>query len=178
MARVKTQKAGIETKEEFFAKVNNVAQLAVEIRKLEADRDKELQEVRERHEVRIQAKTDLRDNLTASCRLFAEENRADLFDKERKSATTTLAKFGFNFPAASLTLARPKSLNWDGVKNLILSRYPKLAARWLTYREPEVNKPAIKAAKLRAENLAKLGLKLTQKETFYIEPKDDETPTN
>ena len=76
MARVKTQKAGIETKEEFFAKVNNVAQLAVEIRKLEADRDKELQEVRERHEARIQAKTDLRDNLTASCRLLRPTLRA------------------------------------------------------------------------------------------------------
>ena len=174
MARIKTQKTGIETEAEFFAKVDTAATLSVEIRRLEADRDKELQEVRERAEVAIKAKKDLLVGISDACAAYATENRAALFEAGKKSAATTLARFGFNFPAPSLVLAS-KRRNWAGVAEYIREKYPRLARFWLIWKEPEVNKSAIKAAHLRPANLSKLGLKLQQKETFFIEPKDNGT---
>lgn len=174
MARIKTQKTGIETEAEFFAKVDTAATLSVEIRRLEADRDKELQEVRERAEATIKAKKDLLVGISDACAAYATENRAALFEAGKKSAATTLARFGFNFPAPALVLAS-KRRNWAGVAEYIRENYPRLARFWLIWKEPEVNKSAIKAARLRPANLTKLGLKLQQKETFFIEPKDNGT---
>lgn len=175
MARIKTQKTGIETEAEFFAKVDTAATLSVEIRRLEADRDKDLQEVRERAEVAIKAKKELLAGISDACAAYATENRAALFEAGKKSAATTLARFGFNFPAPSLVLASSKRRNWAGVAEYIREKYPRLARFWLIWKEPEVNKSAIKAAHLRPANLSKLGLKLQQKETFFIEPKDNGT---
>lgn len=175
MARIKTQKTGIETEAEFFAKVDTAATLSVEIRRLEADRDKELQEVRERAEAAIKAKKDLLAGISDACAAYATENRAALFEAGKKSAATALARFGFNFPAPSLVLASSKRRNWQGVAEYIRENYPRLARFWLIWKEPEVNKSAIKAAHLRPANLTKLGLKLQQKETFFIEPKDNGT---
>lgn len=100
MARIKTQKTGIETEAEFFAKVDTAATLSVEIRRLEADRDKELQEVRERAEVAIKAKKDLLAGISDACAAYATENRAALFEAGKKIRSHRAGSLWLQFPRA------------------------------------------------------------------------------
>lgn len=166
MARLKA--TTFATRAEFEAAVNKIAELEVQFRKLTAKRDARIQEVQDYFapdEARLQEELK---GLLATTEKYADEHRDELFSKEKKSAETPLAVFGYRYGNPTVSLLN-RRWTWDQiVKVLKLSRFKNLL------REVhEVDKDAVKSAKLSEDDLAAVGMKITQSETFYIEPKLD-----
>lgn len=158
-------------KADFESAVNDVARLQTQLRKLEAARDAQIQRAQEHNREPIEAlKEEIADTLRA-CEKFALANRAELFPGERKTAETELATYG-------ITLGKPaivplsRRWTWDQVIEAIQARGKAFADRYLRTKTEPV-KDALKA-QLDDAQLAEIGLRITQSESFGITPKLDD----
>jgi phage host-nuclease inhibitor protein Gam len=165
MSRLKAT-ASIDSRTQFDSTVDEICKLQLDLEVLVADRDRLLNDVRQEHDPRIES---LRESITAKlvlCEKYATVHRATIFDK-LKSAASSLATFGFRTGNPKLVLLSRK-WKWDDVLKALVSK--GLAHLIRTKQEPD--KEALK--KLSDEELAGIGLRIDQEETFYIEPKRDE----
>lgn len=163
MARIKS--ISYKTREEFDAAVNLAAKLQTEIRTITAKRDKLVQRAQALFTNSLSVRTAQLKAIAALAEKYAEANRDELLPAKAKSASTTLATFGFRLGNPTLSLLN-KKCSWEGVVLACkLLKFPKFIRT-----VEEADKDAIKAATLTDEQRTLLGVKITQSESFFIEP--------
>ena len=161
--RVKS--TGLETLNEFTATLDDVAAMTVERRKLEAERDEKIQAVQESFNDDIQ---DIALKIKAKLALaekYAKAHRSDVLSGKKKSGETALALFGFRTSTPSLVLLNRK---WSWTEVTATLQESGLGKFIVTKRAPD--KDAMKA-KLSDEELAAVGCRVSQSESFWMEPK-------
>lgn len=154
------------TRAEFDSALDSIAALQVQLRSAEAARDAEIQAVRDEHAEEID---DLKARLDAQAVLaekYAVDHRAELFPGKLKSAETALANFGFRIGNPTLVLLNRK-WSWESVLAAVKEAFPK---RYVRVTEA-VDKDALKAH-LDGSQLAAIGCRIAQAETFYVEAKE------
>ena len=153
---------------EFERAVGEIAKLETRKRLLSATRDKAVQAVQERHGPDIQDVEDQIEGLTLLCEKYAVENRTDLLPGAVKRAETPLAIFGFRLGNPTLKLLNRK-WTWEAVID-VLKSVPSL--KHFVRTRDEVDKDGLKRCPdMTDAQLATLGLRIEQSDTFYIEPK-------
>lgn len=156
----------IKTRAEFDATLDELARATVALRRAEAKRDESIQRVRDTYEPACTVTAEQVQGLALAAEKYAEEHRDELFVGKVKSAETSLAVFGFRLGQPTLkTLS--KAWTWERVLEALVERGLKRFIR--EKREPD--KEAIKQH-MSAEELAGIGCRIDQTETFFIEPKD------
>jgi phage host-nuclease inhibitor protein Gam len=163
MARIKS--ISYKTRDEFDAALAEAAKLQTEIRAIEAKRDDQIQIIQKAYAADIAARAAKIKGLFALSEKYAETHRDELLPAKAKSARTELATYGFRLGNPTLSLLT-KSWTWEDVVE-------KLKAFGFTQfirKVEEADKDAIKAAKLTDAERAAFGVKITQAESFFIEP--------
>lgn len=164
--------ACLSNRYQFDSTVDEICRLQLERESLVTGRDKKLADIMEEHNPEIER---LGEEISAKlllCEKYATTHRETLFGKI-KSATSALATFGFRVGNPTLKLLNRK-WKWDDVVAAL-----KSSGRFECVRtKEEPNKDALKM--LSDADLAAVGLRIEQQETFYIEPKreDPERITN
>jgi phage host-nuclease inhibitor protein Gam len=156
----------LKSRAEFDAVVDRLAAATVDLRKQEAARDQVLQDVRAEYEPAIVRLTAEIDAMALTLEKYADANRDELLPGKAKSGETALATFGFRFGNPTLKLLS-KSWNWDKV----VAELKKRALVHFVRTAEEPDKEALRQ-KLTPEQLAGVGCRVTQSETFYVEPKE------
>ncbi len=168
MATKRVKSLGFETRGEFEAALDDVAAMSVSLRKMEADRDEELQAVQEAYNDDILDVKKKIKGLVAQAEKYALSHRAELLPVGKKGGETSLALFGFRTGNPTLALLN-KKWTWDEVVNAL--RSAKLLDYIVTKSTPD--KDALKA-KLTDSELAAVGCRIDQEESFWVEPKLEE----
>lgn len=106
------------------------------------------------------------------CEKFAEEHRPELLPNEKrsKSAETPLSRYGFRTGTPALKPLR--KLSWEK----IVENIQKLKLTQFLRSTFEVDKQALLTAQTDAP-LSEIGVRVSQEETFFIEPKVDGAET-
>ena len=157
------------TRAEFTSALDEIAGLQVELRTIEAERDNEIQAVRDMFARDLEKRTAKLKSLIVLADKYAETHRDELFPTKLKSAETPLANYGFRIGNPTLCLLNRK-WSWEGVLNAV-----KAAFRGQYVRTTEaVDKDALKRD-LSPEQLATIGCRIDQAETFYVEAKEQPT---
>lgn len=159
------------TREQFDAAIDLIALIQVDIRKKEAERDRAIQKVREIFEPKIGELTERANSLAVTAEKYAEEHRNEILPSGRKSAETALATFGWRTGNPTLVLAN-KKWTWSAVLAAVKELFP---GRFVRVTE-EVDKEAMKT-QLGADQLPLVGVKISQKEPFFVEAKEQPTAT-
>lgn len=176
---------------EFRALVDEIAALQAIAAEAIAKRELIVQRIQQRYAIRLQPIEDAIDAKLALVEKYAEEHRAELLPKDRKSAETTLATFGWrtgNRTVSALGKKWTLSAIITALKVFGLSRYirttPELAKELLLAECTDdktvtvtVGGDPVAGFVKKQVALADVGLKITQKETFYIEPKAENAET-
>lgn len=151
---------------EFDSALDEIAGLQVDLRALEAMRDNELQAVRDMFARDLEKISSKLKALIVLADKYAETHRDELFPTKLKSSETALANYGFRIGNPTLCLLNRK-WNWEGVLNAV-----KAAFKGQYVRTTEaVDKDALKRD-LSPEQLATVGCRIDQAETFYVEAKE------
>lgn len=183
MKKSKRLKAvGPLTREEFEIVIERVAIHTTKLRALEAQRDQAIQAVQQAFALRLTAHESIIKADVALCEKFAEEHRAELITGKAKSNETPLARYGFRTGNRTVALLN-KKCSWE-VAVKLLKTFDHLECVRVV---EEVNKDAVLAGtdekgllgvgtgdqRENVIDLATIGLKIKQAETFFIEPKVD-----
>lgn len=158
--------ATIDTQAQFEATVDQICKLQLDREALVTDRDRLLADIQEEHTPRIEAIGQEISAKLVLCEKFATTHRETLFGK-LKSAASSLGLFGFRTGNPKLVLLNRK-WKWDDVLQALKS----LGKDALIRRKEEPDKEALK--KLDDAELASIGLRIDQEETFFIEPKRED----
>lgn len=147
------------------------AEKSSELKALEAKVELAVQKVRDRHKLQIEKLRLEKDNSFDKLKAFAEEHRADLFTK-RKSLDWVHGVFGFRTGTPKVT--KPTRITWPKVLNILKE---EALTRFIRSKE-EINKDAILESREDETIMAQLkelaGIEVTQTETFFVEPKEEE----
>lgn len=174
--------AGFSTAEEYTTAVLAVSNFEAALRELKAQRDLKLHQIAAEFDQPIAAIENQMANMTMTCARYADGHRAQLFG-EQQSASSRGVRHGFRKGPPKLeTLAK---FTWAKVlaklQSLHLADYIRL--------KPEVNKEAIlehgKGGTIAIEEnggkiefpLSEVGVKITQTEEYFIEPRSDAAET-
>ncbi len=176
MTKISTRTRGITSRAEFDEKVNEVAQLDVELRQLSTQMDAELQTVRDKYAARLESKGNYRDALFHACDSYASKHQGEVLTPGMRSGETALARYGFRLGNPTLVLLSRKH-KWEGVLAAICAKGEEWVAKYITHPAPKANKDALKTG-LSDEELAGLGCRIEQTDAFWLEPKDDNIPQN
>lgn len=170
--RITTSLTTLATREEAEATMNELALAANNKRKLVARRDHEVLAINGRYETDIAACDAAVAAHTDALRVWAESHPEE-FPKQRKSIEFLCGVLGFRTGMPKLSLLN-RAWNWDKVVEAI-------AARGFQFirNKPEVDKEAIigfyteatDKADVVKQVLTPIGVKVSQGESFFIEPK-------
>jgi len=158
--------SSFSTRAEFEQSLDEIAGLQVDLRAAEAKRDTELQAVRDHHEPAVIKIQQALKSTIVLAEKYAESHRMELFPSAKKSAETTLANFGFRIGNPTLCLLNRK-WSWEGVLNAVKAAFPDRFVR----TTQAVDKDGLKQY-LTEEQLATVGCRIDQAETFYVEAKE------
>lgn len=163
-----TDQQVIKDRAEFIKTLDDIARKGVELDTLQAAKETALQQVLTDHDPSISDLTKEINSLVKMAEQWASPRREELFPKGRKSGTTALTTYGYRLGPPSLTPAQ--GWTWDKVVALLKSTRRKVYL--VTKVTPD--KDAIRLH-VKPHKLAKLGLKIKQTETFFVErrTKDD-----
>lgn len=168
MKKVTSRTIGLSSEAECMAMIDHIAELTVKRDRLQAKLDRDLLEVREKHGSQIEEQSNMIASYMAQVETFVAKNRSLFFTGDKKSAESTKALFGFRLGNPTLALLSRK-FTWKMVviklQELGFGMYLKLA-------EPKPDKDKIKTI-MTDEQLASVGLRLEQSESFWVEPKTD-----
>jgi phage host-nuclease inhibitor protein Gam len=142
--------------------------------------DAEIAAVRKKYEANLaQCDTELKEK-TSALAAWADLNRPELFPKKRKSMEFVQGTIGYRTGNPTVVLAS-RAWSWDKVLQALQ------ALRWRKFIrvKREVDKEAFlaRAASVKATDkfaanvLARVGLKINQSETFFVEPSLTEVET-
>jgi phage host-nuclease inhibitor protein Gam len=166
MARVKAE--GFTTREEFDAAVDLIARKEIQRRKLEAERDRRIQDVQANHNPAIDGVKEEIDALATKAEAFCKDHREELIADGKQGAETPLARYGFRWGNKTLALLSTR-WSWESVMDSLRKNGLVGFVRVKT----EVDKDAVKN-QLTESDLAANGMRIRQTETFWVEPKTDE----
>lgn len=180
----------IESESEFRALVNQIAKLESEHLAIAARRDRAVQRINARYAVKLAPLDDEIDAMLARADAYAELHRTQLLPKDKKSVDLACATFGWRTGNRTVKIT-PKTISEEDVISAL-----KIAGLGAYVRTcEEIAKDKILAdckddLTLAAANpatpgedksqpvpLAQVHLKITQSETFYIEPKVETAET-
>lgn len=169
MTRLKTQGL-IETRAEAERLSGEVVKHQLEANRLTVEMDSKIAEIKKQYEGVIDKEKKMIESKTLILNLWASQNPDEFGGK--KSIDFVHAVIGFR--TGQPKVEKLKNLTWAKV----VQQMQKLAwgRDYLRERDPEVDKEKLIADrnKLTAEKLNKMGLKITQDETFYVDPKTEE----
>ncbi len=159
----------ILSKTEFEAVLDEIATLQIERDKLTVKRDKKLLELREAFDPEINTLNEKMQSRLLRADRFATIHRESLFGK-LKSSATALTVFGFRLGNPTLKLLN-KKWSWETVLETLKAR--SLTQFVISTEKPD--KDSLKA-QLNDEELAAVGCRIDQAESFFVEPKRDAAP--
>jgi phage host-nuclease inhibitor protein Gam len=176
----------LKTREDFDFAIGEVAQITVQIRKIEAARDHTVQAIQAAYGGHISPLQARCNALVAQAEQYAEAHRDELLPGKLKSADTPLATFGFRTGMPALKLL--SKWTWEKVLEHLRTSY---GLDCFIRNKPDVDKAKIIAATedgalsfptLTPDGeemtfeipVAQIGVKIVQEETFFIEPKLDD----
>ena len=168
--KITTRNSGISSKADYETKVNECADLEVQLRAITAEMDARIQAVRDEYDARIGSLTNRRDALLNACSLYASMHRDEVLKPGLRSGETSLATYGFNLGNPTLVLLNRKH-TWKTVCAAILAKGAAWAEKYITQPDPKPNKDALKAG-LSETELAELGCRIEQTDAYYIKAKD------
>ena len=176
----------ISTREEFEQAANEAALIDTTILGLEVRRDQLIQRVRQRYAAKIDPLVEERDTLTTRAEKYAEGHRAELLPKDKKSVLLTLASFGWKLGNRAVKAISKKLDDQTIIANLKeagLGSYVRTVEEIAKDKILADCKDDLTLAKLITDNfgdavpvpvaLLSVGLKITQADTFYIQPKEE-----
>ena len=165
MSRIKIDQALIETRDAAEAVMNDLAQTANNKRKLVARRDHEVLALNAKYEPDLAAcDADLKAK-TEALNAWASSHPEE-FPKGRKSIEFLSGTLGFRTGTPKLALLS-RGWTWEKVNEAV----GKLLPNFIRNR-PEVDKAAIIGQRDElGEFLPRVGVKVTQGETFFADPK-------
>ena len=166
MTKNRIKASSLRSRAEFDHAIDTLARLTVQLRRAEAVRDEKIQLVRTHFDPACAEQLAQIDGLALAVEKYAEEHREELLPGKAKSAETALAVFGFRLGQPTLKTLN-KAWTWDRVLEELGAR--GLARFIRTNREPD--KEALKQH-LPPEELAAVGCRVDQAETFFVEPKE------
>lgn len=153
------------TREEFLSSIDQIAVLQTRVRLLSAKRDKHIQRVQDEYQPDISATEEELQSLLVQAERYADTHRDELFPGKEKTAETELAAYGYRLhPPALKTLNR--KWTWEAVMEAVRRAFPGRFIR----SQDTLQKDSLKA-ELSEEQLATIGLRLDQPETFGVTPK-------
>lgn len=165
MTRIKA--TTFKTRDEFFAALNELANIQTELRRLSAKRDARIQAIQEEYAPATEQLGEQIKALVALCEKYATAHRDALLPGKAKSAETELATYGFRLGQPTLVLMSRK-WSWETVVEACKATFP---GRFVRTKE-SVDKDSLKA-ELNDADLARIGCRIQQDDTFFIEPKVD-----
>jgi len=157
----------ITTATEFAAVLDTIAQDQLAREQALLDMESEINIVRERYEPVTRTLGDRISSAVLRAEKFATVNRESLFGK-LKSASTALTLYGFRLGQPTLKLLN-KKWSWETV--IAALKANDLAQFVVTKETPD--KDGMKA-QLSDEQLACVGTRIDQVESFFVEPKREE----
>jgi phage host-nuclease inhibitor protein Gam len=161
------------SREEAEAAMNDLALAMANQRRELAKRDAAVLAINKHHEGNLAAYDQAIQRLTCQLRDWAETSPNE-FPKDRKSIQMTSGILGFRTGTPKLALLS-RAWTWEKVLNAL--RNSCMGAGFIRTKE-EVDKDGLLGSystrSLDAQQLASAGMKVTQDETFYVEP--DLTP--
>lgn len=163
MARNKAKEL---TNEEAVALADEVAREIVDNRARADFRDQEIQAVQDKWNGEIEAADKSIDAKIAMLAVWAKANRKELFG-DRKSYETPLAVLSFRYGNPTLKLLSSKD-SWDDV--IAELKADKVGKQFVKVKEEADKRGLLKMAD---EWLAKFRMRVTQSETFAVDPKTD-----
>jgi phage host-nuclease inhibitor protein Gam len=164
MSRVKL--SPLKSRFEFEEAINRVAEIELSLRKHAAARDEAIQTIQDQFKpVEGELQAQLKGWL-GQAEKYAETHRDELFPNKVKSSATSLAVFGFRLGNPTLALLN-RAWTWLQVAKTL----HVLGLTDLIQETIEPRKDAIKARGFSDSELSALGMRMTQSETFFIEPK-------
>lgn len=171
-SRIKLQLPLIETREEAESILGEIALTTINKQKLTAAMDSDLATVRQRYESSIAAcDQDLKLKTEQLC-AWAQSHRSE-FPKDRKSIDFVHGSLGFRKGTPEVMVL---SRAWTWAK--VLAMITLLRWRKFIRIKREVNKEAIlqraaaaKSPEKFATLLARIGVKVVQEESFFVDPK-------
>lgn len=151
--------------------IDTIADLEVQLRALTAQRDGELNDLRASHDTKIETVKSSIKSTMATIETYILANRQSLFPGTLKSASSTLAHYGFQLGNPTL-----KTLNRRWTWPKILQNLQDLGLHQFVRIQTDVDKDVIKSADLHESELAQLGMRIDQTERIYVQPKTDNSP--
>ena len=164
----KPRTAGIRTAVDFAARIDELAIVSVQLRQTTAERDADLQAVRDRYAGDIAELGERYKTLLAETEAYASRRRSSLLPGDAKSAETTQSRWGWRLGRPVLALLSHRH-TWRSVcaKLLQLGRDDCVKVA-----DPVPRKDRIK--ELDETTLAAIGCRVEQEEVFWAAPKDRE----
>lgn len=168
MSRVKktiiTESMGIEDAEKVFAEY---ATADAQEKKILSEMDVAITKIREKQQDRLTSLKETKDNLFDKLQHFAQTN-PDLFAKKR---SIELVHGIVGFRTGTPKLKTKKGYTWAAVLTLLKEYLPAYVR---TTEEPAKDKLlADREQEEIATSLDKVGIEVTQDESFYVEPKKE-----
>ncbi len=154
------------SKEEAFNLADEVAKDIVANRGLMAERDQQIQDIQDKYNPIIKANDASIDAKIALVAVFAKTHRAEYF-ADKKSVDTPLAILSFRYGNPTLKTLSSKD-SWDDVAAALIA--DKEGRKFVKVKK-EVDKRAL--LKKAADWLALFKMRVTQSETFAVDPKTD-----
>ena len=154
------------TNEDAIQLADEVAREIVDNRSRVDARDQEIQKIQDIYNPEIEAADKSIDAKIAMLAVWAKERRKDLFG-DKKSYETPLAILSFRYGNPTLKLLSSKD-SWDDV--IAQLKADKEGKEFVKVKEEADKRGLMKKA---AEWLAKFRLRVTQSETFAVDPKTD-----
>jgi len=153
----------LATRHQFDAEVDAICKLQLDREQRVTLRDRLLMEIQEEYNPEIEAISQEISAKLLLCEKYATTHRETLFGK-LKSAAANLGLFGFRTGNPKLVLLNRK-WKWADVLNALKAT----GQGELIRTKEEADKDALK--KLEEHQLAAIGLRIEQDETFFIEPR-------
>lgn len=168
MTKLTTKQIGIGSDTEYDTTLDQIAELTVKRDKLQAKLDKAILDARSEFGDEISNITDRIAAKMAQAETYAVRNRSLLLTGDCKSSETGKAKWGFRMGLPTL-VPLSKKFTWK----VIVSKITKAGkTHLLKTADPKPDKDRIKAD-LSDEELAVLGMRVEQTESYWVEPKTD-----
>jgi phage host-nuclease inhibitor protein Gam len=156
----------IASRVEFDHLINQTVNLQIAKERMELRRDAAILKVLETFEPDIKDLAEKMETNLLRAEKYAETHRDELLPGRKKTTETTFAFFGFRTGNPTLVLLNRK---WTWAKVIEAMK----GAFWRSYIivKESVDKDALK--QLQPEQLAEIGTRIEQAETFFIDPKRD-----
>lgn len=162
--RIKATAAAIETRAQFDAMVDEICKLQLDRELAITARDEAIQKILEKHNPEINELGETIASKVVLCEKFATIHRDALYTNGLKSTDSSLGTHGFRTGNPTLTLLNGK-WKWGDVLKALKDK----AWSHLIRTKEEPDKDALK--QLTDTDLASVGCRIKQDESFYIEPK-------